>query len=70
MMTEQELEEWAGAVSQRMDDYDVKLDQIRMGLAKMILGMSGQPVTIDIEKDLGIKLPREVPLILPGVTRQ
>jgi len=70
MMTEQELEEWAGAVSMRMDEYDLKLDQIRMALAKMILGMSGQPVAIDIEKDLGIKLPREIPLILPGVTRQ
>lgn len=65
-----DLEEWAGALVQRLEDYDKKLDHIRTALAKMILGMSGQPVVIDIEKDLGIKLPKDVPLIVPGMSRQ
>lgn len=69
-MDDKEIEEWCGAVSQRIDQIEDKLDKLRTGLAKMILGMSGQPVVIDIEKDLGVRLPRESPLIVPATQRQ
>jgi hypothetical protein len=62
----QDMEEWAGALVQRLDDYDRKLDQIRLALAKMIVGMSGVPIKIDIEKDLGITIPRESQLVMPA----
>lgn len=51
---------------QRLEDYDRKLDQIRLALAKMIVGMSGMPIKIDIEKDLGITIPRESSLVMPA----
>lgn len=61
-----DMEEWAGALVERLDAYDRKLDQIRLALAKMIVGMSGMPIQIDIEKDLGVTIPRDSKLVVPA----
>ncbi|MFZ9967340.1 MAG: hypothetical protein ACO3IN_10150 [Steroidobacteraceae bacterium] len=51
-------------------ELDGKIDSLRLGIAKMILGMSGQPVVIDIAKDLGVTVPMERPLVIPASGRQ
>lgn len=76
-MSDQDWEEWAGALSKRIEDIEAQVIALHMmtkrvtvGLAKMILGMSGQPVVIDIKADLGVDIKPETPLIVPGTTRQ
>jgi hypothetical protein len=61
-----DMDDWAGALVDRLDQYDRKLDQIRLALAKMIVGMSGMPIKIDIEKDLGVTIPRDSQLVVPA----
>lgn len=65
-MTETEMEEWAGALSQRVDEIHEQVQRVSVGLAKLLLGLTGQMVTIDIEKDLGVRLPRPSGLIVPA----
>lgn len=63
------MEENPTETVQMLENISADLRRIKIILAKMVIGMSGQPVQIDIEKDLDIKFPREIPLIVPG-TRQ